>query len=1046
MSGTFQKNGASFFAAVCSGRQSIKVPCALMWILNGLQGKFQLVSPLDSPYRPSVFIAILYSFFLFYGDLPGQHLSWQQFSINDGLPSNEVSCLLQDRRGIIWAATYQGIRYYNGYRFLPPIDTSVLVASSALNLWEDISGQVWFSRLPNTLWRVENDTVHPWQYNSKLIAYQKGFGFIGAFALDKSGQMRVAIDKAGYLELSQGGEQKALRLNVPNWSFSEVNGRMLAVQIPSTQDIGPGNKRARNDNSPEVFYWQGDKPISLGHFPLTNVGKGISFRAWRLRNGDFLLCQEQTFYLVHDHKLVWYGQKDVYVEDVFQDIDGAILLCSIAEGTSGLLRYPSIAHFMQDQFENLLPGHEVMSLLCDRQAGWWVSTRDAGIFYCKNPHLDLFDTTDGLPSSNVLRLSSDGQNVFAGFRPFNICSVPIQGGPVKMLPYPPGTSFKELTALCFDTLTSRLWCGADLSFWDNKRWTFSEKKPRLSGMPEKSISAQYIKPDPAGKLFWISYRQDFAAVDRRTGLVETYFQSKDRLFSVTPDPGGFLWVTMLDSLRIWRNGAFERPPFDHPALRYPLRDLDLLPAAAGGGSIIRLKGGGLLIRNGKGEFTHLTTHDGLLSNVFNSLYIAADGTIFACSNAGLDKLTFQSGGTWRIEAITTKNGLPSNQVNDVAVIGQEIWVATNLGLARFRTPPEAPPMLPPLMEFFEVNNRKLSYQQDLKLLHYQNNITFQFFTPPIISEHNIKYQYRLLPVNQEFAITENRQVNFISLQPGAYTFEVQAQNEAGQWSEPSAWKFEICPPWWATWWFRLLLAAFLTLAVWLFVQYRLQTVRAEAAMQQKIKDLQTTALRAQMNPHFIFNCLASIQHFIAENDAKSATRYLARFARLVRLALHGSLDGTHSLAEELEMLDAYMTLEQLRFRGRFSFEINIAEGLPTRDIQLPPMLAQPFVENAIIHGMKNKADGGKIELNFSLEGSNLLVMITDNGPGIKATQTIKNSLLENEHKSVGMSITQNRLELLSGDSKTKHFYQETIFDAEGEASGTRVTLQIPLQA
>ncbi len=146
------------------------------------------------------------------------------------------------------------------------------------------------------------------------------------------------------------------------------------------------------------------------------------------------------------------------------------------------------------------------------------------------------------------------------------------------------------------------------------------------------------------------------------------------------------------------------------------------------------------------------------------------------------------------------------------------------------------------------------------------------------------------------------------------------------------------------------------------------------------------------------------------------------------------------------MLDAYMTLEQLRFRGRFSFEITTAAGLPTRDIQLPPMLAQPFVENAIIHGMKNKESGGKIEMDFSLEGSNLLVKISDNGPGIGAKSTIKNSLLENEHKSVGMSLTQNRLELLSGDSKTKHFNQETIFDADGNASGARVALQIPLQA
>lgn len=1031
MSGVFQKNNTSAIPAVCCNRRRN------VMATHSQPDNFARVGS-----NLMFHIAVCLFCLLSHRQLPAQHLDWRQFSLNEGLPSNEVNCLLQDKRGIIWAGTYQGVCYFNGNRFVQPVDTNVLVASSTLNLYEDPSGKIWFSHLPSYLYWVENDTVRPFTFNAALEAYQKKFGYLGAFARDESGAMRVAIDRGGYLSISPDGVLTPIRLKTSNYSFTEVDGKILEAQDTGLDFSPPEKKGSGKTISTEVFAWETGKPRSLGFFTWENLEKGISFRVWRFRNGDLLFCRRQTFFLVRDNKLIWQGQKDVYAADVYQDIDGSILLCSIAEGAIGLLRFASIADFQLDKYENLLPGHEAMSLLCDRQGGWWVSTRDAGIFYCKSPHLDIYDATDGLPSSNVMRISSGGTSVYAGFRPFDICRIPISGRGVAVLPKPPGNNFKELTALCFDTLTGKLWCGADLAFWEKNRWTFSEKASRLSTSPDNSVSAQFIKPDPAGKLFWASYRLDFASFDRLTGLVESFNVSKTRLFSVTPDPGGFLWVTTLNGLRIWRNGNFEPPPFDHPALRYPLRGLDLLPTSAGGGCIIRLKGAGLLIRNEKGVFTHLTTREGLLSNVYNNLYIAGDGSILACSNAGLNKLIHQADDTWRIEAITTKQGLPSNQVNDAAVIGQELWVATDKGLARFRIKTEPAPMHAPMLEFFEVNSRPVPYKENPRLLHNQNNISFQFFTPPIIVEGNIKYRYRLLPVEEAFAETQNRQVNFVSLQPGKYTFEVQSQNEDGQWGSASVWPFEIQPPWWATWWARLLLVALSICAVWLFVRYRLQTVRAEAAMRQKMTDLQTTALRAQMNPHFIFNCLASIQSFIAENDAKSATKYLARFARLVRLALHGSLDGTHSLAEELEMLESYLELEQLRFRKRFDFEIKVSEQFNVHEIQLPPMLAQPFVENAIIHGMKNKQQGGLIELSYALDAGNLVVSIRDNGPGFEGKES--SAADQEAHKSVGMSLTQKRLAFLSGDAKTQHFQKETVFDADGNVAGACITLRIPV--
>ncbi len=445
-------------------------------------------------------------------------------------------------------------------------------------------------------------------------------------------------------------------------------------------------------------------------------------------------------------------------------------------------------------------------------------------------------------------------------------------------------------------------------------------------------------------------------------------------------------------------------------MRFPARNMELLPSVAGGGMVIAFRGGGLLIRDKDGKFTHLTTREGLTSDVLSDLDITPDGRIYACSNAGLNILSPKSDGSWRIETFTTKHGLPSNQVNDVAFLGDEIWIATDRGIARFRGKPNSAPMPSPILEKFVVNNRPSVFSENLQLPHDKNNLAIRFYSLHFRSGGDIPYRYRLLGADTAFVYTRTREVNFANLSQGRYTFEVQAQNEDGEWSESALWPFEIRPPWWATWWFRSLVGATLVVALYQFYKNRLRSIRREAAEREKIRDLETAALRAQMNPHFIFNCLQAIQSFIAQNDRDAAATYLARFAKLVRLALHGSVDGHHTLTDEIAMLDNYLHLEQLRFRGKFEFSVRATEGLDTAEISLPPLLVQPFVENALIHGLQGRESGGVVDVVFASKGNLLEVSVTDNGQGFLENNTAEKTA----HKSVGMMLTQKRLDLLMG--------------------------------
>lgn len=176
-------------------------------------------------------------------------------------------------------------------------------------------------------------------------------------------------------------------------------------------------------------------------------------------------------------------------------------------------------------------------------------------------------------------------------------------------------------------------------------------------------------------------------------------------------------------------------------------------------------------------------------------------------------------------------------------------------------------------------------------------------------------------------------------------------------------------------------------------------------MQQKTLELERAALQAQMNPHFIFNCLNSIQGFIATNDKERATSFLAQFARLIRQTLEHSFQKEVSLEDEVAYLHNYLSLEHLRFRDIFRYEIRVNESMNLYETALPSMLVQPFVENAIVHGMKGKAKGeGLIGVHFEPYGNGIRISISDNGSGIPSEETAPV-----KSKSYGIQLAHRRL-------------------------------------
>jgi len=244
---------------------------------------------------------------------------------------------------------------------------------------------------------------------------------------------------------------------------------------------------------------------------------------------------------------------------------------------------------------------------------------------------------------------------------------------------------------------------------------------------------------------------------------------------------------------------------------------------------------------------------------------------------------------------------------------------------------------------------------------------------------------------------------------------------------------------------KLILSILLSLLVsgMAFLMYNRVQLKKRLTLEKELAVYEQKALHLQMNPHFVFNCLGSISSFIVQNSTEAAIKYLAKFSKLMRLTLEYSKETLIPIDKEIESLENYLELEQLRFNNSFQFKINKSKEIED-DVALPPLLLQPFVENAIIHGMNPKTKSGLITLDFYLENESLVCVVTDNGIGIDRSKLMKESLVS-MHKSMALDITKKRLEMMQETTAKKAKVSIEQMEEEGKILGTKAMLILPLQ-
>lgn len=343
--------------------------------------------------------------------------------------------------------------------------------------------------------------------------------------------------------------------------------------------------------------------------------------------------------------------------------------------------------------------------------------------------------------------------------------------------------------------------------------------------------------------------------------------------------------------------------------------------------------------------------------------------------------------------------------------------------------------------------RNINQIRKITLPFSQNTLSFSFAALEYSDPKANQFQYQMVGIDDTLVyFGENAFARYANLPAKEYIFNVRATNSDGVWSERIAsLVITILPPWYQTWWFRTIMVLALIGIIYSYYRFRINqeaTRRKEAEYKQLIAETETAVLRLQMNPHFIFNSLNSISSYLLQRDVDTANDYLIRFSKLIRKILFLAEKPFISISEEMNLLEQYLKTEAMRLEKKFDYSIEVSTQLDPDDYLIPTMILQPFVENAIWHGISPKKGKGEIKICFSKENEHLLCSVSDNGVGRQVARQ-KNRRF-NEHESKALSITTKRLKLLHDKGEKAYFEILDLKDKKQQPTGTEVLIHLPL--
>lgn len=977
---------------------------------------------------------------------------------DEGLPDMEIYGLYQDNRGYMWIATDAGLCRYDG-KNITTYNHPLQKSTSAASIQEDSKGNIWYKNFSGQLFFVDiNDTVHLFEIpdSIKLNAYFE-------YSFTKN-QLNIASYSYIYhhpfeeehwlIDTVKNSYQSRCSVGIPN--YHQVNDSLL-IYIDCANEV----------------WVQKEKVLSSNGFIPDTMQNQTMLHA--LDKDTVLLVLGNKIYIDHiDHitklreKALVFSKKDIFRVYPYKDK----VLISTQEGIFILRKNNSSNSW---KVQDKLSIKDPISAVCiDRSGSFWLGTLGNGVIIIPSLKMHYLDAKNSdLPNSPINALTkTNKEELFIGMKGY-ISKLNTQT--LELTNYPIISNYPIINIL-YDEKRNQILLNSKRSYTlslspeakiqpcciELAHHAILYKEDQLISGGLIALSTYNLVHKPGfyeapnhvfeGKVNYHFYQK---TDDCKEGFYEGFINSNSQRISSNSQRITALWSDLTDTSRFWTglngNLFYWQNMVPHTVLSNTGSPIIPVGITQTKDSIIWVAtfNQGLYGIKNEQEVYHFTTADGLPSN--NCKTITSDSTtIWIGTNKGIIKLHPK---TRKVDLYNQLDGLVSDNIDNIVILNQKIWATTTKGLISFDVNTPSINTTPPLINInkWVVNDSSYALKSTVSLFYDQNNIEFTFQALTLKSRNNYTYEYRLLGIDSLW-IQQASSTNFArfpNLNPGDYTFEVRARNEDGILSKTSQQiSFSIQPPVWETWWFRSIIGLIILTFIIFIVRFRYQFLQRKQATQNLITQLKMQALQAQMNPHFIFNAMSTIQSFWMYKDAKTALIYHAKFAKLMRLIFNYSNEKSIPIKEEIDFLKLYIDLEKIRLKHTINITFEVDAIFEEEDLHIPPLLIQPIVENSFKHGFLHKEADGQLFIKLQKEAHYIKCIIEDNGVG-RATAASYNSWKDNTtNKKSSSFVTQDRLNMLNhteGAFPKKIVYKITdLKDAQNKALGTRTELWIPI--
>jgi len=914
-------------------------------------------------------------------------MGFEVFTVQEGLPSNFISALYEDKSGRIWAGTGEGAAVWDGKQFQKvPFETPLTVYSFLQTGTENLllgtsRGVLQYAFKTRQLSRMSLDKtldktpVYCLSYTNENRTVWLGT-LQGLWYMPLQTKQAVHFNKKTKLPVAP---VSAIAQSGPTLWLAQAGGPLVAVDwarqtVKTTLTLPPVGSITCLLSDADQSLWAGTQSLGLLHLQpgndssITQITEADGLphnhlrvllrdhagRMWLGTSGGGFACMVAQAFRRYDRDDGLPGNR-IYA--VHETPNGEIWM---AVSQNGLARVDSAGHIHRFAADSTyLEGVKCRTLTTDASGNVWAGTEGKGALVMTPDRWRIFRKDNGmLPSDLVQKIISDAAGV--------VWLATGQG------------------------IVSLQWNAADSTF--SKRWYGARE-----GVPQGTITA--LQEDRQSNYIW------FGTVYGKIGRI--------------------------------KNGNVEMMKASLPA-----NPVTALVFDNAGQCWAGTKGSGIFMANVRKNdpFAPLVTPHPLSSQNIYLLAFDHSGHLWAGTETGVDEIISDQGKVIIVRHFGKQEGFSGIETCQDAALCDRIgrmWFGTMNGLMRYIPNTAARKNNPPLLHFEQVSLfykpiSETPYVTDaaalfngteggLALPWDQNHLSFSFQAIELMHGDPLQYRWKLESADADWSPwSEQTQVNYANLAPGTYKLWIQASGGADALSPAMSAAFTIRKPFWESWYFRLTALALLGgLAFWGVrtyvgrIRHEELRRREQLEMQNRLLQLEQKALQLQMNPHFIFNALNSIQSLIATRDYEVARQEINRFAKLMRSILNNSRKTGITLQEEVDTLQQYLSVEQFCQQNPFTFDIRVAENVDAENLDIPPMLLQPFVENAVVHGVSHLSYPGHIEVTFDVQEHTLICRIIDNGPGREKAALLREAKKPG-HQSAALSVTQERLAAIGG--------------------------------